>query len=387
VTAAVRPKDRESIFVTVSRAAAEHGALNLAQGVFDHGPVPAALAALRSIGDGAEHQYAPSAGHPALRAAIARNVAAYDEATVDPDAEVTVTAGATEAIFSALTALLHDGGEVVVLEPAYEQYRPVIEAAGGVVRSVTLPTPGARLKADRLAAACGPRTKAIVVNSPWNPWGRVLDAEEWAVVAAISAERGIVVVSDETYEHLMLDGSTHHGVLRAVGDPELRIKISSASKTLAVTGWRIGWAVAGPALTRRIRALHQFVTFCPAVPLQIAVAAVLNSDDFPLLRKEITTGVRDRVTRFTGSITELGLRTYIPQAGFYITADVGEDARAWCLRTMAGNGVAALPMAAFFQNPPPQTAGLVRFAVCKSAPTLDEVVRRLTDRLTSGETA
>jgi len=380
-TAAATARERESVFVSVVRAAAEHDALNLAQGVFDHGPLPAVLESLRAVGNGTEHQYAPSAGHPLLRAAVAGSVAAFEDVRVDPDTDVTVTAGATEAIYCALTALLDEGGEVVLFEPAYEQYRPVVEAAGGVVRAVTLPSPEARIDAAGLAAVCGPRTKAIVVNSPWNPWGRVLDEQERAAVAAVSAEFGIVVVADETYEHLMLDGSTHRGVLRAIPDPELRVKISSASKTLAVTGWRVGWAVAGPGLTRRIRARHQFVTFCPAVPLQIAVANVLRYEGFPALRREIVDGVRDRVHRFTASLNELGLKASVPQAGFYITADVGGDAHRWCLDMMPGRGVAALPMAVFFARSDPRTDRLVRFAVCKSGATLDDAVQRLRARI------
>lgn len=383
-TGTTKATDRESIFVTVSQAAAEHSALNLAQGVFDHGPPSMVLDALRAVGGGIEHQYAPSAGHPALRAAIARSTADFDGATVDPRTEITVTAGATEAIYCALTALLSNGGEVVVLEPAYEQYRAVIESAGGTVRSVTFPTLDARLDAEHLARVCGPRTRAIVVNSPWNPWGRVLDAAEWAAVAAVAVERGIVVVSDETYEHLMLNGATHHGVLQAIADPELRIKISSASKTLAVTGWRIGWAVAGPSLTRRIRTAHQFVTFCPAVPLQLAVAGVLDADDFRAVREDIICSVSDRVHRFAASLTELGMAAHSPQAGFYIIVDVGTEAHAWCWRMMLDNGVAALPMGAFFAQPPTCTASLVRFAVCKSVSTLDDAVRRLRHRLTTG---
>lgn len=372
---------RESIFITLSRKAAEHGSLNLAQGVFDHGPPTAVLDALSRIGGGVEHQYAPSAGHPVLRAALAGSIAELENTVVDPETEITVTAGATEAIFCALTALLTDGGEVVLLEPAYEQYRPVIEAAGGTIRSVALPTPESRLELAQLASVCGSRTKAIVVNSPWNPWGRALEESEWAAIAAISAEHGIVVVSDETYEHLMLDGTNHRGVLEAVADPELRIKISSASKTLAVTGWRIGWAVAGPGLTRRIRARHQFVTFCPAVPLQLAVADVLAGGGFPALKRNVSGDLRERVHEFTGALDGMGLRTYLPTATFYVVADVGADANDWCLRMLPDNGVAALPVAAFFAGDPPEaTSRLVRFALCKSAPMLADAIARLRAR-------
>jgi aspartate/methionine/tyrosine aminotransferase len=374
---------RESIFITLTRKAAEHGSLNLAQGVFDHGPPAAVLDALARIGGGVEHQYAPSSGHPALREAIRSSIAEFENAVVHPETEITVTAGATEAIFCALTALLADGGEVVLLEPAYEQYRPVIEAAGGVVRAVSLPTPDDRLLPAQLAAVCGSRTKAIVVNSPWNPWGRALEDSEWAAIAAVSAKHGIVVVSDETYEHLMLDGATHRGVLGAISDPELRIKISSASKTLAVTGWRIGWAVAGPGLTRRLRARHQFVTFCPAVPLQLAVADVLVNGTFPAVRRENIDSLRTRVHSFAAALADTGLRTYLPTSTFYLIADTGTDAGEWCLRMLPDKGVAALPVGAFFAGAPPEeSARLVRFALCKSAPTLTDAIARLRARTT-----
>lgn len=349
-----------------------------------HGPSRTVLDVLRSVGSVAEHQYGSSAGHPLLRAALARSIAAFDGTAPDPETEITVTAGATEAIFCALTALLRDGGDVVLLEPACEQYRLLIESAGGTVRSVTIPTPDARLDSAQLKTVCGPQTKAIVVNSPWNSWGRALDAAEWSALAAISAEFGIVVISDETYEHLILDGTTHHGVLKAITDPELRIKISSASNTFGVTGWRIGWAVAGPGLTRQIRMQRQFVTFCSAAPMQIVVASVLDADDFPAVRQIIAAGVRERVHRFTTSLAELGLTAHPPEARFYITADVGTNAHDWCLRMMSDNGVAALPMATFFAEPPDTTTRLVRFAVCKSSPTLDDAILRLRARVTTG---
>lgn len=372
---------QESVFVTITREAMQHGALNLAQGVFDHGPPQAVLDALAAVGSGTEHQYSPSPGHPALRAAVADSVRVYDQCDVDQDAEITVTAGATEAIYCTLTALLIGGGEVVLLEPAYEQYRPVIARAGGTVRALPLPTTDDRLDIAALAAVCTPQTKAIVVNSPWNPLGRALDDAEWAAIARVATERGIVVVSDETYEHLMLDGGVHRGVLSAVVDPELRVKISSASKTFAVTGWRIGWAVAGPTLTRRIRAMHQFVTYCPAVPLQLAVADVLARPDFSAVRAQIVDGLRDRVDWFTATLCDLGLAARRPEAAFYVTADVGDDARDWCLRMMRDGGVAALPVAAFFQEHSAATASLVRFAVCKSMPLLADAGDRLRARV------
>jgi aspartate/methionine/tyrosine aminotransferase len=372
----------ESVFVRIPAAAVRHGAVNLAQGVFDHGPPAEVLAALAAVGDGGEHQYAPSAGHPVLRAALARRYG-----PLDPDTEITVCAGATEAYYSTMAALINPGDEAIVVEPAYEQYAPVITGFGGVVRAVRLTGPDDRLDAAALAAVTTAATRVIVVNSPWNPFGRSLDAQEWRAVVELAESRGVVVVSDETYEHLNLDGRPHTSVLDLVADPELRVKISSASKTLAVTGWRVGWALAGPGLTRRIRAAHQFVTFCPAAPLQIAVARVLDSPDFPNLMAGTVAAMSRQVAGFVETLTGLGIPASVPESGFYVLADVGEDATAWCERLVLDQGVAGLPLSVFYTAAVPEVASTVRFALCKQPGTLAEASRRLADRLGKGALA
>jgi aspartate/methionine/tyrosine aminotransferase len=366
----------ESVFVRIPAAAVRHGAVNLAQGVFDHGPPAEVLAALAAVGDGGEHQYAPSAGHPQLRAALARRYG-----PLDPDTEITVCAGATEAYYSTMAGLISPGDEVIVVEPAYEQYAPVITGFGGIVRTVRLTGLEDRLDAAALAAVTTPATRVIVVNSPWNPFGRSLDEQEWRAVAELAETRGIVVVSDETYEHLNLDARTHRTVLDLIPDPELRVKISSASKTLAVTGWRVGWALAGPGLTRRIRAAHQFVTFCPPTPLQLAVARVLDSPNFDNLIAGTVAGMARRVHSFVDTLTELGLPASMPESGFYVLADVGEDATDWCDRMVLDQGVAGLPLSVFYTAAVPEAASTVRFALCKQPATLAEASRRLRDRL------
>ncbi|WP_367127820.1 pyridoxal phosphate-dependent aminotransferase [Saccharothrix sp. HUAS TT1] len=363
----------ESVFVRIPALAARHGAVNLAQGVFDHGPPDALLRALVAAGqaEGA-HQYAPSAGLPRLRQAVARRTSGAP----DPDTEVTITAGATEALHCAMLALLRPGDEAIVVEPAYEQYGPAIRAAGGVVVPVRLADVRSSF-ADLLDSACTERTRVVVVNSPWNPLGRVLTAAEWTALARLARRRGVVVVSDETYEHLIPD--RHRGVLDAVTDPELRVKVSSVSKSLAATGWRVGWAVAGPGLTRRIRAVHQYVTFCPAVPLQHAVADVLD-EDFGVVA-EVARDLRDRATSFAERLTGLGLRADVPACPFYLVVDVGEPAEAWCDRLVLDGGVAALPLSVFYSEPASAAGTMVRFAVCKRRETLDTAARRLAERL------
>lgn len=372
----------ESVFVRIPAAAARHGAVNLAQGVFDHGPPAEVLAALAAVGEGGEHQYAPSAGHPLLRAALARRYG-----PLDPDTEITVCAGATEAYYSTMAALISPGDEAIVVEPAYEQYAPVIRGLGGIVRSIRLTGLDDRLDAAALAAVTSPATRVIVVNSPWNPFGRSLDDQEWRAVADLAETRGVVVVSDETYEHLNLDAREHRSVLELVPDPELRVKISSASKTLAVTGWRVGWALAAPGLTRRIRAAHQFVTFCPPTPLQLAVARVLDSRDFDNLIAGTVAGMSQRVRSFVATLTDLGIPATVPDGGFYVLADVGEDATSWCERMVLDQGVAGLPLSVFYSEAVPAAASMVRFALCKQPSTLTEASRRLRERLGRGALA
>lgn len=369
----------ESVFVRIPEKARRHGAINLAQGVFDHGPEPALLRALSGTGDGTEHQYAPSPGHPELRAALAGHTERYAGARPDQDAEVTVTAGATEALYCTLSALLGPGDEAVLVEPAYESYAPVITAAGAAVRRVRSLDAGGRVDPAALAAAVTPATRVMVVNSPWNPLGTPLEPEIWDTLADLAGRHDLVVVSDETYEHLNLDGSAHPGVLAAVQDPEKRVKISSVSKTLAATGWRVGWAVAGPGLTRRIRARHQYVTFCPPTVLQLAAAEVLSGASFPRLVEERGARLAAKVGRFADRLAEAGLKCAVPRSGFYLLADVGENAEAWCDRAVVEARVAALPLSVFYSEPDAETASTVRFAVCKRESTLDEAARRLLD--------
>jgi aspartate/methionine/tyrosine aminotransferase len=367
----------QSVFVRIPAAALRYGAVNLAQGVFDHGPETALLDALARVGGGTEHQYTPSAGHPLLRDAVARHVEHYDGTPVDPEREVTITAGATEGLHCVITALVGLGDEAIIVEPAYEQYAPVVRSTGARVTPIRLASPRDRIGATDLAALIGPDTRAIIVNTPWNPLGRCLEGSEWEALAGVARQHGIVIVSDETYEHLNFDGVARPGVLHSVEDPELRVKVSSASKTFAATGWRVGWVVAGPKLTRRIRAVHQFVTFCPAAPLQLAVADVLSQPGLDTVLRGRAVELGRCVHRFVTDIDQLGLDPVFPDNGFFVLADVGEDAEHWCDRMIAEAGVAALPVSVFYSQPVPEMASVVRFAVCKLPATLDEAVRRL----------
>lgn len=365
----------ESMFVRVPALAAQHNAINLAQGVFDHGPPAALLRALVAAGENESvHQYMPSAGLASLRKTVAAQTGS------DPDTEVTITAGATEALHCTMSALLRAGDEAIVVEPAYEQYAPAIASAGATAVPLRLIDLDASF-ADLLHAACTERTRVVVVNSPWNPLGRTLNADEWAALADIAQRNGIIVVSDETYEHLLPGGARHHSVLDVVPDPELRVKISSVSKSLAATGWRVGWAVAGPELTRRIRAVHQYVTFCPSVPLQHAVAETMASPEFPDIVGGVAARLHEGATWFAGELVALGLPTKVRTNPFYLLADVGEPADKWCDRVVRDGGVAALPLSAFYSAPVPAVDTVVRFAVCKKLDTLSAAAKRLGSRV------
>jgi aspartate/methionine/tyrosine aminotransferase len=364
----------ESMFVRIPSLAVQHNAINLAQGVFDHGPPAELLRALVAAGQNeAVHQYMPSAGLASLRKAVAASTGS------DPDTEVTITAGATEALHCTMSALLGAGDEAIIVEPAYEQYAPAIAAAGATAVPLRLTDLDASF-AGLMHAARTTRTRVVVVNSPWNPLGRSLNAEEWAALADLAQRHGIVVVSDETYEHLLPGGARHHGVMDAVADPEKRVKLSSVSKSLAATGWRVGWAVAGPELTRRIRAVHQYVTFCPAVPLQHAVAETMASPRFPDIVAGVAAGLHERASWFAGALVALGLPTTVQANPFYLLADVGEPADGWCDRMVRDGGVAALPLSVFYSVPVPAVDTIVRFAVCKKHETLQTAAQRLGNR-------
>jgi aspartate/methionine/tyrosine aminotransferase len=276
--------------------------------------------------------------------------------------------------------LLRPGDQAILVEPAYEQYAPAIRAAGADVVAVRLPDPRTSF-GGLLDAACTARTRVIVVNSPWNPLGRTVTGAEWSALADLAQRRGVIVVSDETYEHLLPGGARHWGVLDAITDPELRVKISSVSKSLAATGWRVGWAVAGPDLTRRIRAVHQYVTWCPAAPLQHAVAEIMSSPGFRDVVGGVAAGLHERAAWFAAQLSGLGLRTEVAANPFYLLADVAEGADTWCERMVRDGGVAALPLAAFYSTTVAAADTTVRFAVCKKQSTLEAAVHRLGSRL------
>ena len=275
------PSVGTNIFTVMSKLAAEVGAINLSQGFPDFDCDPALIDAVVRHMRAGLNQYAPMPGALALRQAIAAKYARSHAASYDPETEVTITSGATEAIFDAVAAMVHPGDEVVVLEPCYDSYVPSIELNGGVPVVVSLRLPDYRIDWDAVAAAVTPRTRLLIINSPHNPTGSIVTAADIAALIALVRRSGLFIVSDEVYEHIIFDGATHESMAR---HPELAARsfvVGSFGKTYHVTGWKIGYVVAPAALTAELRKVHQYVTFSTMTPVQHGIADLLNEQQRP----------------------------------------------------------------------------------------------------------
>jgi N-succinyldiaminopimelate aminotransferase len=372
-----------TIFAEMSALAVRTGAVNLGQGFPDtDGPaemLDAAVEALR----GGRNQYPPGPGIPELRAAVAAHQRRFWGLEYDPNGEVLITAGATEAVAAAILALCETGDEVVCFEPYYDSYAASIALAGAVRRPVTL-HPGADgrygFDPDALRAAFGPRTRLVLLNSPHNPTGKVFTREELALVAQLCQEYGAYAVTDEVYEHLVFtDAATPHVPLASLpGMRERTIRISSAGKTFSCTGWKIGWASGPASLISAVLRVKQFLTFVNAAPLQPAVAVALDLPDayYTGFRAELE-AKRDRLCE---GLAEAGFGVLRPEGTYFITTDItplgGQDGVEFCLTLPERCGVVAVPTQVFYDD---ADAGrhLVRFAFCKRPTVIDEAVRRL----------
>jgi N-succinyldiaminopimelate aminotransferase len=368
-----------TIFARMSALALATGSVNLGQGFPDRdGPasvVEAAVAALRA----GRNQYAPSPGVPELRRAVAAHQGRHYDLDVDPLTQVVVTAGATEAIAAAVLGLVDPGDEVVLLEPFYDSYVACIEMAGGVRRPVTLRAPDFRLDVDALRAAVGPRTKVLLLNTPHNPTGTMLTAEELQAVADVATEHDLVVVTDEVYEHLTYDGRRHVPLATLPGMWERTITISSAGKTFSFTGWKVGW-VTGPAeLVGIVMAAKQWLTFTNASALQPAVAHALDAE--PASYVALAADLQGRRDLLVDGLRGLDMDVYAPAATYFVTTDVRRygygDAMAFCLALPERAGVVAIPSQVFHDDP---EAGRhqVRWTFCKDRSVLEEGIARLT---------
>lgn len=366
-----------TIFAEMSALALATGAINLGQGFPDtDGPQEVADAAVAAIRAG-HNQYPPGLGIADLRAAVAEHQRRFYGLDFDPDTEVLITAGATEAIAAVMLSLLEPGDEVVLFEPYYDSHIAGIAMAGAERRLVTLRPPHYRFDPDELVAAIGPRTRMIVVNSPHNPTGKVFDREELELIAELCRRHDLLAVTDEVYEHLAYDGE-HIPLVSLPGMRARTISVSSGGKTFSFTGWKIGWVCAERELRDAVTAAKQFLTFVNGAPFQhaIAVGLRLGDDYFDGLRANL----KARRDQLTGGLAAAGFEVYRPAGTYFVTADARplgfDDGMALCRKLPELCGVVAVPSVVFYDNED-EGRHLVRFAFCKRPEVLDEAVERL----------
>ncbi|HEY5882179.1 MAG TPA: pyridoxal phosphate-dependent aminotransferase [Nakamurella sp.] len=370
-----------TIFAEMSALALRTGSINLGQGFPDTDGPPSVLAAARqAIADGV-NQYPPGPGIPELRQAISFARERDHGQVFDPDSEVLVTVGATEALAAAVLGLIEPDEEVLLIEPHYDSYPPIIAMAGGRHRSVPLrPDAGGRfaLDLDEVAAAIGPATRMMIVNSPHNPTGTVLNREELAGLARLAVEHDLVVVTDEVYEYLIFDGVQHLPLAMFDGMAERTLTISSSGKSFSTTGWKIGWACGPAPLVAAVRAAKQFLTYVGGAPFQPAVAHALRHEmDWVAGLRD---GLQSKRDRLCAGLAAAGFGVCRPQGTYFVMTDIrplgAADGMQFCLDLPGRAGVVAIPDEVFHDDP---TDGkpFVRFAFCKRDEVIDEAVRRL----------
>jgi aminotransferase len=369
----------ESVIREMTRLAQLHGALNLAQGFPDF-PAPAALkeAAIQAIRDDV-NQYAITWGARSCREAIARKFARFGGFPVDPEREITVTCGATEAMIATLLAVVDPGDEVVVFEPFYENYGPDAILSGAVPRFVKLRPPGWTFDPAELAAAFNDRTRAIIINTPNNPTGKVFDRAELETIAALCRQWDVLAVTDEIYEHILYDGAEHVVLATLEGMRERTITINALSKTYSVTGWRVGYIIAPPDLTAAIRKTHDFLTVGAPAPLQAAAATALDLPDG--YYDDLRAGYNQRRDILYDALVAAGFEANRPRGAYYIMADFGGlgfdgDDTAFAHYLIKDVGVAPVPGSSFF-NDPRDGHTIIRFCFPKQHATLTAAGERL----------
>ena len=376
----------ESVIRRMTRLAMAHGAINLSQGYPDFDPAPelveAAVAALR----GGRHQYSPTWGLAPLREKLAERYTGRLGWDVDPALHVTVACGVTEAMNAAMLGLLNPGDEVLIVEPAHENYVPSVIFAGATPVGVPLTEPGYRLDADRLAAACNARTKALILNTPHNPTGRVFATDELVALTEVVRAHDLILITDEIYDHILYDGREHicPGGSEAIRDRT--VTVGGLSKTYAITGWRLGYVIAPTALSAAIRPVHDFLTVCAPTPLQVAAVTALNLP--PSYYDRMTADYHRRRATIVGILGELGFRTPTPEGAYYVLADysgVPVPQAAWDATRFAEwmtseVGVAVVPGTVFY-SAPGHGEHSVRFAFPKKIPTLQAARDRMAKML------
>lgn len=366
-----------TVFAEMSALAITTGAINLGQGFPDTDGPPEVLEAARAaIADGV-NQYPPGRGMPVLREAIARHQQRFYGLSPDPDTEVLVTAGATEALTATLLALVERGDEVIVFEPHYDSYAAAIALAGGRLVPVPLEWPAIAPDPDRLRASFSARTRLILVNDPHNPTGAVLDRATRELIVDLATQHDALIVTDEVYEHLRF-GTAHEPIATLPGAAERTVTISSGGKTFSATGWKVGWLHARPELVTAITTVKQYLTYVNGAPFQPAIALGLDLPDafYTGLADDLRAG-RDLLI---AGLRDAGLEVSVPGGSYFVVADArplgGDDAAAFVRRLAVEAGVVGIPVSAFAASPE-RYAGLVRFAFCKRPEVLREAARRL----------
>lgn len=378
------PSDRadrftESVIREMTRICLQHGGINLAQGFPDFAaPTEIKEAAVEKI-RGDVNQYAITWGAPVLRQAIAQKFATFNGVTIDPEREVTVCCGSTESMIASLMAIVNPGDEVIVFEPFYENYGPDTILCGAIPRYVTLHEPDWHIEEEELRQAFNEKTKAIIINTPNNPTGKVFSREELTLIAELCLGWGTIAVTDEIYEHIIYDGAQHVSMASIPGMREQTITINSVSKTYSLTGWRVGWAIACPEITSSIRKVHDFLTVGAAHPLQeaAAVALGLGADYYHRLADDY----RARRDYFC-EVLQDNFRVYRPAGAYYVMTDITTfgfpDDVSFARRLVEEGGVATVPGSAFYSRPEPGRTQ-VRFCFPKKMETLEQAAERLRD--------
>jgi aspartate/methionine/tyrosine aminotransferase len=369
----------ESVIREMTRLAAIHGGINLAQGFPDF-PAPADLveAAARALREG-YNQYAITWGAPAFRQALAEKVRWFNGIEVDPERHITVTCGATEAMMATLLATVNPGEEVIVFEPFYENYGPDTKLSGAVPRFVQLRLePGFPFDPDEVRAQITPRTKAIIINTPHNPTGKVFTRAELEFIADLCQRHDLLAITDEVYEHIVYDGQTHTTLAALPGMAERTVIINSLSKSYSVTGWRVGWTIAPDAIADGIRKVHDFLTVGAAAPLQEAAITALR---FPrTYYTDLAAMYQRKRDALLGILKDAGFRCLVPSGAYYIMCDISpfgyDDDYAFTMHLIKDIGVAPVPGSSFFHDPA-SGRRFVRFAFPKREETFDDVRARL----------
>ena len=367
-----------SVFEVMSQLAREHSAINLGQGFPDDpGPEDIRRKAAEAVIDG-NNQYPPMMGLPELRAAVATHYQRWHGLTLDPQTEIMVTSGATEAIAGALFALIEPGDEVVAFAPAYDAYLPLIRRAGGIPRIVRLEPPHWRLTEESLRAAFNARTKAVCFNNPQNPAAIVYPREDLERLARFCKEFDVIALCDEVWEHVLFDGREHIPLMTLPGMRERTIKVGSAGKIFSLTGWKVGFVCAAQPILRVLGKAHQFLTFTTAPNLQAAVAYGLGKDDafFHDMRSDLERS-RDRLSNGLASI---GFPVIPSQGTYFLNIDIkplglNETDEAFCKRLVAEHRVAAIPVSSLYEDDP--VTSVIRFCFAKRDATIDEALERL----------